>query len=54
MSSLGKELALEYGYKPDANGLSVAPISDPRPEAKPKGNATVFQNFEQSPEQMGF
>lgn len=54
MSTLGKELALEYGYKPDANGLSVAPLSDPRPEAKPKGNATVFENFAQSPEQMGF
>lgn len=54
LSSLGKELALEYGYKPDANGLSVAPIHDPRPEAKPKGNATVFESFAQTPEQMGF
>ncbi len=54
LSTLGKELALEYGYKPDANGLSVAPLSDPRPEAKPKGNATVFENFAQTPEQMGF
>lgn len=54
LSSLGKELALEYGYKPDANGLSVAPIDDPRPEAKPKTNADVFGNFAQTPEQMGF
>jgi len=54
LSSLGKELALEWGYKPESAGLSVAPISDPRPEAKPKGNATVFENFAQSPEQMGF
>ena len=39
----GKELALEYGYKPDSAGLVVAPLSDPRPEAKPKGNASVFE-----------
>jgi hypothetical protein len=54
LSSRGKEMALEFGYKPESNGLSVAPMSDPRPEAKPKGNATVFENFAQSPEDMGF
>lgn len=54
LSSLGKALTLEYGYKPDANGLSVAPLSDPRPAAKPKGNADVFAAHAQSPEQMGF
>jgi hypothetical protein len=42
LSSRGKELALEYGYKPDSAGLVVAPLSDRRPEAKPKGNAGVF------------
>jgi hypothetical protein len=36
LSSRGKELALEYGYKPDAAGLTIAPLSDPRPEAKPR------------------
>ena len=54
LSSRGKELALEFGYKPDSAGLSVAPLSDPRPEAKPKGNATVFAGFEQTPEEQGF
>jgi hypothetical protein len=54
LSSRGKEMALEYGYKPESAGLSVAPLSDPRPEAKPKGNATVFENFVQTPEEQGF
>jgi hypothetical protein len=54
MSTLGKALALEYGYKPDSAGLSVAPISDPRPEAKGRGNAAVFEAHAQSPEDMGF
>lgn len=53
-SSRGKELATEYGYKPDAAGLTIAPLSDPRPEAKPRTNATVFQAHAQSPEQQGF
>lgn len=42
LSSQGKELALEYGYKPDASGLTIAPLSDRRPEAKRPGNAGVF------------
>lgn len=54
LSSMGKALALEWGYKPESAGLSVAPISDPRPEAKPRTNATTFANFEQSPEDLGF
>lgn len=54
LSSTGKTLALEWGYKPESAGLSVAPLSDPRPEAKPKTNANVFAAFEQSPEQAGF
>jgi Protein of unknown function (DUF2800) len=54
LSSRGKEMALEYGFKPTEGALTVAPASDPRPEAKPKGNATVFENFAQTPEQQGF
>lgn len=54
LSSRGKELALEWGYKPESAGLSVAPLSDPRPEAKPRSNATVFEGHVQTPEQMGF
>lgn len=54
LSSRGKEMALEYGYKPDANGLSVAPMSDPRPAAVRKGNAHVFAAFEQSTEETGW
>lgn len=54
LSSRGKELALEYGYKPESAGLSVVPLSDPRPEAKPRSNATVFEGHAQSLEQAGF
>jgi len=54
LSTLGKAMALEYGYKPESNGLSVAPLSDPRPEAKPRGNATVFEQHAQSYEDQGF
>ena len=54
LSSLGKEMALEWGYKPESNALSVAPLSDPRPEAKPRTNANTFAHFEQSPEDQGF
>lgn len=54
LSSRGKELALEYGYKPESAGLSVAPLTDPRPEAKPRSNATVFEGHAQSLEDAGF
>ena len=54
LSSRGKELAREYGYKPESASLSVAPIDDPRPEAKPRTNAAVFEGHAQSPEEMGF
>lgn len=54
LSSRGKEMALEWGYKPESAGLSVAPLTDPRPEAKPRGNATVFEGHAQSPEALGF
>lgn len=42
LSSRGKELALEWGYKPTAAGLTIAPLSDRRPEVKPKTNADVY------------
>ena len=54
LSSRGKELALEFGYKPESAGLSVAPLTDPRPEAKPRNNATTFAAHAQTPEEAGF
>lgn len=54
LSSRGKEIALEWGYKPQAGTLTIAPLSDPRPEAKPRTNATVFEAHTQTPEQQGF
>lgn len=54
LSSRGKEMALEYGYKPESNALSVAPLSDPRPEAKPRTNANTFAAHAQSYEEQGF
>lgn len=54
LSSEGKALALEYGYKPEANGLTIAPLSDPRPEAKPRTNENVFAKHAATPEQAGF
>lgn len=54
LSSRGKELALEYGYKPESAGLSVAPLSDRRPEAKSRGNAGVFEGHAQTAEDAGF
>lgn len=54
LSSRGKELALEFGYKPESNGLVVAPLSDPRPEAKRTGNETIFAKHAKSTEEMGW
>lgn len=54
LSSRGKELALEYGYKPDSEGLVIAPLSDRRPEAKRPGNAGVFSAHAQSNEEAGW
>lgn len=45
LSSRGKELATEWGYKPDATKLSLAPITDPRPAAVMTPNEKVFSNF---------
>jgi hypothetical protein len=47
-------MALEWGYKPESAGLSVAPLTDPRPEAKPRSNAAVFEGHAQSLEDAGF
>ena len=54
LSSRGKELSIEYGYKPDSSGLVIAPLSDRRPEAKPRGNTGTFSNFAQSTEEAGW
>lgn len=49
LSSRGKEMALEWGYKPESAGLVVAPLSDRRPEAKPRSSATVFASHADKP-----
>lgn len=50
ISSQGKELALEYGYKPDASGYSIAGNDDPRPAVVPQtSNQKAFANFTLSP-----
>jgi len=54
LSSRGKEIAKEWGYKPETHGLTIAPLSDPRPEAAPRTNDTVFAAFKQSYDEMGF
>ncbi len=54
LSSRGKAMAKEWGYKPIAEGLSFVTMSDDRPAAKPKGNADVFKGFEQKPEDAGW
>jgi hypothetical protein len=54
LSSRGKELAKEWGYKPETGGLTIAPQSDPRPEAVPRTNEKVFEAFAQSYEDQGF
>lgn len=54
MSTRAKELTKEWAYKPESAGLSVAPLSDPRPEAKRPDNAGVFQSYSQKPEELGW
>lgn len=50
LSSRGKEMAVEWGYKPDANGVTVAPMDDPRAAAVPVStNQRVFANFALTP-----
>ena len=54
LSSRGKELALEWAFKPGDGALSLAPLTDPRPAVKGSKNERVFKNFEQSPEDLGW
>lgn len=54
MSTRGKAMATEWGYKPVAEGLSFVTMSDDRPAAKPKGNVDVFKSFETKPEDAGW
>lgn len=50
LSSRGKEMAVEWGYKPDANGYSVADMDDPRPPVLPTtSNEKVFGDFKMVP-----
>ena len=39
LSTRGKELTLEWGYKPESAGLSVAPLTDPRGFQRPRAVA---------------
>lgn len=45
ISSDGKAFAIEYGFKPDSDRLTVVPIDDRRAEVNPKTNAEIFKNF---------
>nr|GAT42307.1 predicted protein [Mycena chlorophos] len=54
LSSRGKEFAKEWGYKPETGALTIAPLSDPRPEAKPRTNDKVFEKFAQDYADAGF
>jgi hypothetical protein len=47
ISSDGKAFALEHGFKPDSERLTVAPLSDRRPEAQRVTSADIFKNFVQ-------
>jgi hypothetical protein len=47
LSTRGKEMVAEWGYKPEASKLSLAGIDDPRPAAKGTANERVFAGFEQ-------
>lgn len=53
-SSDGKAFALEYGFKPDSERLTVAPISDRRAEVVPPSNAEVFKNYATPLEDLGW
>lgn len=54
LSTRGKEIAKEWGYKPETNTLTIAPLDDPRAEAAPRTNDKVFEAFKQSYEDMDF
>lgn len=54
LSSRAKELVTEWAYKPESDLLTVAPLSDPRPEAKPRTNENVFAGHAQTAEEAGW
>lgn len=54
LSSGGKAFALEYGFKPESDRYTIAPISDPRPEAKPPSNSEIFKDFAVPLEDLGW
>jgi len=55
LSTRGKDMAKEWGYKPDADALTIAGLDDPRPPAVPQSsNARAFAGFEQSSEELGW
>jgi hypothetical protein len=49
LSSDAKAFALEWGFKPESDRLTIAPLTDRRAEAKPITNADVFKNFATPP-----
>lgn len=54
LSSDGKAFALEWGFKPESDRLTVAPIGDRRPEVVPPSNAEVFKEFAYNLEDLGW
>lgn len=54
LSSNGKAFAIEYGFKPDSERLTLAPLSDPRSEATPRSNEVVFAKFATPIEDLGW
>lgn len=54
MSSRAKDMVKEWAHKPIVEGLSLVTMSDPRPAAKPKGNADVFKTFEEKIDSSDF
>lgn len=49
ISSRGKEMALELAFKNEDTGVTVAPITDPRPAANRTSSQKVFGHFEEAP-----
>jgi hypothetical protein len=54
LSSDGKAFALEHGFKPDSDRLTVAPLTDRRPVATQTTNQTIFKNFAVPIEDLGW
>lgn len=45
ISSRGKEMALEFSYKNEETGRTVAPMSDPRPASVSKASDKIFAHM---------